>query len=84
MKLDKTMYDKLREEEVKLSEITFNAEESGKFIQIQEWRRGCIQIQVWQRGREQIIINDNLKDKIKKQNKLIYKLRKEIKECKGK
>lgn len=32
---------------------------------------------------EQIIINDNLKDKIKKQNKLIYKLRKELRDEKG-
>lgn len=30
----------------------------------------------------QIVINDSLKDKINKQNKLIYKLRKEIKELK--
>jgi len=33
--------------------------------------------------KEQIIVNDNLKDKIKKQNKLIYKLRKELKNEKG-
>lgn len=33
--------------------------------------------------KEQIIVNDNLKDKIKRQNKLIYRLRKELKNEKG-
>ena len=46
MKLDKTMYDKLREEGVKLSEISFEAEESGQFIQIQVWQKGIEQIMV--------------------------------------